>query len=163
MIGRGVKHIFIFILLVLFQVLILQEIPIGQLLPLFYLYALLYWPINIPRYQVLLFGFVLGLCVDMLSNTPGMHAFATTFAAYFRPFLLKAFITKEDIENVEPTEKSLGFATYWRYALSVIVIHHIVLFTVESFSFFEPAILLWKIFGSSLLTVILVFLAERFH
>lgn len=69
-----------FWLLVFIQVLVLNHVHLmGYAMPFLYVYLILVLNINVSRNILLLWGFFLGLAVDIFSNTPGMNAAATTF------------------------------------------------------------------------------------
>ncbi len=162
MIRTFVRHSLLFVLLLLLQIVVLQQLYFWYVVPLLYVYILIRWPATLSTGWVLSLGFLLGLLVDISVDTPGMHAAATTFVAFVRPALLKGFLAKEEMENLEPREKSMGFIPFWKYVVSIVLLHHSVLFILESFSFFDPLLLLVKIIGSALLSLLLIFLFERF-
>ena len=93
----------------------------------------------------------------MFQNTPGMHASACLFMMYLRPYWLKMISPRDgyDIET-EPSIKKLGFAWYIAYA-SLLVF---VLFFIEVFRFSEFFDTLTRIALSSLLTLLLIIIAQ---
>lgn len=155
------KHSILFVALLLLQIVVLQQLYFWYLVPLLYIYILIRWPAALSPTWVLILGFILGLLVDIGADTPGMHAAATTFVAFLRQPLLKG-LSKEEMETIEPREKSMGFFSFWKYTISVVVVHHTLLYVLEAFSFFDPLLLLVKILGSILLTLLLIFALERF-
>lgn len=83
-----------FILLLLFQVLILKGINLNSgtfhyFHFIIYPVAILLLPIDLQRVYVLLLAFGLGISVDLFYNSPGLHAGAVVFMAYLRPYVLK--------------------------------------------------------------------------
>ena len=79
-----------FIGLVLLQVLILNQMHInGYATPFLYIYFILKFHSRVSRNELMVWGFVLGLVVDMFSNTPGMNAAVTTCLAFFRNTFLR--------------------------------------------------------------------------
>ena len=61
-----------FVVLVLLQVLVFNHIYIfGYGTPLLYIYLILKMPIKVPRNVVMLVGFLLGLTIDVFTNTLG--------------------------------------------------------------------------------------------
>ncbi len=160
--NRALKHIILFVLFLLIQVFVLRGMAFWNAVPLLYVYVVLIWPSNMPRWLQVLCGFLLGLLIDIFCDTLGMNAMATTLIAYLRQPLL---VTFGNIDNgvIEPGERSMGFLPFWKYVLSMVSLHHVVLFVAESFSLFKPGLLLLRIVGSILLTLILVFVMERFR
>lgn len=161
---RFINHLIWFVGLAALQVFVLDNVHfLGVYMPLIYVYALLRWPSGISSNWILILGFMLGLSVDVMSNTPGMHACATTLMAVFRNPILHLFISKEDMGSRDVNERTLGMGAFWNYASILILIHHATLFTLESFSFVNWTLLLVKIPACSLLTLLFVFALERIN
>lgn len=150
-----------FWLLVFIQVLVLNHVHLmGYAMPFLYVYLILTLNVNVSRNILLLWGFFLGLAVDIFSNTPGMNAAATTFLAFMHPSLLTLFTPRDCAEDMEPGIKSMGFWLFFRYVLVGVALHHTVLFTIESFSFFDLGFLSLEILSSTLLTTFCVMAIE---
>ena len=76
------QNIFSFIVLIVLQVLVLNNVQfLGFLNPYIYILFILSLPVKFPRWITLILGFVLGLIIDVFSNTIGTHAFATVLIA----------------------------------------------------------------------------------
>ncbi len=150
-----------FWLLVFIQVLVLNHVHLmGYAMPFLYVYLILTLNVNVSRNILLLWGFFLGLAVDVFSNTPGMNAAATTFLAFMRPSLLTLFTPRDCAEDMEPGIKSMGFWLFFRYVLVGVALHHTVLLAIESFSFFDLGFLSLEILSSTLLTTFCVMAIE---
>ena len=81
MINNILRGFIYFVVLVLVQVLILNNIHFLRVAtPFLYLYFILKMPVGSSRTNVVFFSFLIGLTIDVFSNTPGMHAFACTLA-----------------------------------------------------------------------------------
>lgn len=156
-----IKHLLILALLLLLQIWVFPMVHFWSITPFIYLYALIIWPANWSVYANLFLAFISGLILDFSLDTPGMHCMAFTLIGYLRLPLLRWLSAKEDIS--EPGEKSMGFLSFWKYALLLILIHHACFFLLESFSFFSLPTLLFRIVGSTLATLILCFFLERFR
>ncbi len=151
------QNIFRFILLVLFQVLVLNNIQfLGYINPYLYILFILALPVQMPRWFLLLLAFVLGLTIDVFSNTIGMHAFATVFVAFYRNGIIKLFTNIEEGNNPTPSFHTFGVSAYVKYVIVLVLIHHSTLFMLEAFSFTHFWIMLAKILLSSLVTVLLI-------
>jgi len=152
------QNIFRFILLVLFQVLVLNNIQfLGYINPYLYILFVLSLPFQIPRWFLLILAFTLGISIDIFSNTLGMHAFATVFVAYFRDGIIKLFTNIEEGNNPTPSFYTFGVSAYVKYVIVMVLIHHSTLFILEAFSFTHFWILVTKIILSSLITILLIF------
>jgi rod shape-determining protein MreD len=152
-----IQNIIRFVLLVLFQVLVLNNIEfLGYVNPFLYILFILSLPAHTPRWLTLLLAFVLGLTIDAFSNTMGMHAFATVLAAFLRGGIINLFISIEEGNNPTPSFHSFGLSAYLKYIFVMILIHHATLFILEAFSFLNFWILSTKIILSSLITILLI-------
>ena len=80
---------------------------------------------------------------------------------YLRPYWLKIISPRDgyDIET-EPSIKKLGFAWYMAYASLLVFVHHLFLFFIEVFRFSEFFDTLIRIALSSLLTLLLIIIAQ---
>lgn len=160
----ALQNIFRFILLVLFQVLVLDNIQfLGYINPYLYILFILALPVQMPRWAILLLAFGLGLTIDAFSNTMGMHAFATVMAAFFRSGVIKLFTSIEEGNNPTPSFYTFGVSAYVKYVVLMVFIHHATLFFIEAFSFVNFWLMLAKILLSSLITILLILGIESFN
>ena len=69
------KRLMLYVVLVLSQALVLNHIHLfGYATPLLYIYFVVSFPRNYPKWGIILWSFLLGLNVDAFSNTPGVAA-----------------------------------------------------------------------------------------
>lgn len=150
-----------FVGLILLQALILNNVHIGgYATPFLYIYFVLKLDSGISRNQLLLWGFLIGITVDLFSNTPGMNAAATVFLAFIRPVLLNLFIPRDNQDNITPSFKSMGRAPFIKYLIVGVLVHHLILLTIEFFSLASLAELYIRILASALLTIALIIAME---
>jgi len=156
------RNIIRFVLLVGFQVLILNHLHLGTYIyPAVYVYFILLLPFETAGWLLLLSSFALGLSVDFFSNTLGLNAAAAVFMAFCRPGVLKLLKSKREYEpGIQPGIKDLGFSWFFFYSLTLIVLHHAALFFLEVFSFSEIRQTIFRILISSAATLVLVFLMQ---
>ncbi|QEH40536.1 rod shape-determining protein MreD [Chitinophaga sp. XS-30] len=157
------KNIIRFILLILFQVLVLDQILIHQLVnPYLYMLFILLLPFNLPRPAVQLLGLFLGLTLDMFSDTMGLHAAACVFIAYLRPFILNILSPQGGFEVIQrtPSVTSMGTSQFAIYVSILVLLHNIVYFCLSVFSFADPLYLLIKILLSTAVSLFLVLIYE---
>lgn len=135
--NRTLINIIRFIALVIAQVLIVNHIRLGGFVhPYIYLIFVMLLPVNMPGWQQLLLGFAMGLVIDLLMGTLGMHAGATTLMAFCRPGIIRLVSGTQKLENIrEPNIDQLGFPWFLRYTLSMVTVHNFTLFMLEGFSF----------------------------
>ena len=90
------RNIFRFIFLILLQVLILNNMNFsGFVNPYLYILFVLLLPFETPRWFLIFTSFLLGLSIDIFSDSLGMHAFASVSIAFLRPYVLN-FISPRD-------------------------------------------------------------------
>ena len=155
------QRLLIFFLLVLVQGLVLNRIQLFHCAtPLLYVYFIIIFPLNYPKWAMLVWGFLLGLCIDMFSNTPGLAAASTTFIAALQPYLLQLFIPRDADEHVRSSAATLGFGKFATLATILVILFYLVFFALEAFSFYDWQQWLLCVGGSALLTLILIFALE---
>ena len=162
MINDILKNIGRFVVLVLLQVLIVKNINLGRYFIFFpYVLFILLLPFNTPKPLTLVLAFVLGLCVDMFYDTQGMHASACLVMAFVRSFVLELFAPREGYdEQLKPTITYMGAAWFSSYALILILVHHLVLFYIEAFTFHEFFRTMLRILGSTAATFSFIYLLQ---
>ncbi|MCD8261007.1 MAG: rod shape-determining protein MreD [Bacteroides sp.] len=147
--------------LVLLQVLVLNNVSLGGLAtPFLYIYFILKFSTHTSRNELMLWAFLIGLLVDVFSDTPGMNAAATVFAAFSCPLFLRFFSPRDNLEDFTSSIQSLGFTPFLKYAGVIVLLHHTMLFIVESFSFYALHLLLLRIVTSTLLTLLCILALE---
>ncbi len=153
---QTVRYIVHFLLLVLAQMLLLNHIHLLGAQAYLYVMFLILLPTSIPTKYLLPIGFLVGLVIDIFSGTYGVHAAATTFAAFVRPFLLRAIVMQNDTldDTLSLAKHKMSFV--W-YVVAMVVLHHFALLMMEAFSFQYLGIVLLKTLISSVLTLILIF------
>ena len=161
--GRQItNNVFLFILLLLLQVLIADNIRLfGFGSPLIYVLFIIALPVSTPRWLILLLGFCLGVGVDMFHDTPGMHSTATLLLAFLRPYILGSSAPREDFEyGVRPTVHNMKFLSFFSYASLLILVHHFSLFLIEVFSWNDFLNGLLRTLIRIIFTLILVLLSQ---
>ncbi len=157
------KQIVLFLLLVLFQVMVFSNINfLGYINPYIYIYFILFYPIRHSRLTFLLVSFLLGLTIDMFSDSGGIHAAASVTIAFTRPLALQyvfGFIFEHQTLNF----KKLEFLGKLRYIALLTFIHHFILFFLESFQISTILMVLQKTVFSSIFTIILCLIFSSFY
>ena len=162
MVVNLLKYSLIFIVSVLLQVLLFDNVLILRVIaPFFYILFILLLPFYTPRALLLFLSFVLGLTIDIFTNTPGVHASACLLTAFIRPGVLQLISSRETLESVSaPRVGNMGFQWFLGYTTFLVVIHHLFLFFIEAFTFQGFLITLLRVALSSVLTVILIVLSQ---
>ena len=134
-----VKNIVRFVLLMLFQVLVLDTVQFGgYVIPYVYLLFILLLPFDTNKSLLLLLAFFTGLSIDFFENTMGLHAAAVVFIAFARPGVIKFYFpTLEYTKGEEPGLSKLGVTDFLKYAFTLVFLHQILLTFLEVFSFHD--------------------------
>ena len=151
-----------FFFLVFLQVLILNNINLGGYInPYFYIYFILLLPFGAPRWLLLISAFILGLSIDIFTNTIGLNAAACVVMAFFRPFVISAISTgPESLIGDTPSLRNQGIKWFLYYSIILVLIHHSVLFYLEIFRFSEFTVTFIRVLLSSAFTMVLVLISE---
>jgi len=162
MLAEIIKIVFRFIILVAIQVLVLNNIRLGGYInPYIYVLFILLLPVRIPKTLLLVLAFALGLCVDIFSNTLGMHAAATVFLAFCRPGILRALAPRDGYEaESSPSMREISISWFLLYTLIMVFIHHLALFYLEVFRFNEFFSTFLRALVSTLFTVAIIMLSQ---
>ncbi len=152
------KYAIMFIVLVLVQVLILNNIQFSGLInPYVYILFILLLPFATPGYILLGLSFLIGISVDIFCNTPGIHAGASVLLGFVRPGLARLVTSREFIEKGNmPSMKQIGFASFLKYVAIAVLIHHFFLFYAESFSFTGFFETLLRTILSSIFSIVII-------
>lgn len=147
-------HLFI---LVAIQILILNNIHLGSYFYInIYILAIYLLPYRVKGVALLLFGFFLGFGMDLVDNTIGIHAAASTFIAYIRPRLLLLTSNREAIDEIHSFIRIGDISRFMKYAFLSTLSFNIVLIFAEAFTFNNILITLLRIFLSTFISFMLI-------
>jgi rod shape-determining protein MreD len=158
------RNIFRFIVVILFQVLVMDNVMLnGYMIPYIYLIFILLMPFETPRWMQLLSGFALGLSMDLFTGTAGMHTAATVLIAFVRPYLLDLLAPRDGYElETFPRIHFYGFLWFLKYTLIIVLIHHLALFYLEVFQLKHFLSTLLRTFLSAILSTSAIVLSQYF-
>jgi rod shape-determining protein MreD len=152
------SNIFTAFLLIVFQTIIFNNINLfGYLNPFIYIVFIIYYPIKNDRIFFIFISFIIGLLIDIFSDTLGLHAAASVTIAYLRPLILKISFGLAYIHKVIKF-KNIDFRKKVVYISLISITHHIVLFGLEVFNFSKIFFVLERALLSSLFTITLCIL-----
>lgn len=156
-----IRNILASLLIVLAQVVVLNNIQLFSCAtPLLYVYIALLFRRDFPRWAVIVWCFAVGMVIDVFSNTPGVAAAAMTLVGLLQPMVLRLFTDHDTPTDFQPDMSSLGKGTYAVYATIIVLPFCVVLFTLETFSFFNWLQWLMSVVGSCALTLVLILIIE---
>lgn len=148
--------IFRFLIFVFLQVFIFNQLEINPYVHIMVspLYIMLL-PFDISVIRLLFISFFLGIFIDALSNTFGLHASALVLLAYFRPFVFRWFAPRDGYDSIKnPSIFDMGNKWFVFTFGSLVIVHHFWFFAIESFSISEILLILQKTIPSALLSFI---------
>lgn len=156
------KRFVAFIVLCLVQALILNRIHLfGFATPLLYVYFVITFHRGYPKWAILTWSFLMGLCLDIFSNTPGVAAGSMTLIGLLQPYLLEPFVPRDSTDDLEVSIKTLGWGKFTIFTLIIVAIYTLVFFSLETFNFFNWQQWLLCIGGSSALTFVFILAIEN--
>ncbi len=156
------KNILRFIVLILLQVLVLNNIKFdGYLNPYFYILFILLLPLETPKWLLLISAFLLGLGVDIFMKSIGINIAASVLVAFIRPGLIKYLSSGKDIEpNMQAGIRDFGFRWFFSYSLVMIFVHNFVFYFLDIFSFSEFFITFYKVLLGTVFTLFLIIITQ---
>ena len=158
----ALHRVLVFILLLLTQAIVLNSVHLfGVATPLLYVYFVIMFPRNYPRWGILLWSFFMGLCNDMFANTPGQAAAALTLTGFVQPWLLELVMPRDAEHNMKTAASTLGTGKFATLALMLTTIHCLTFFALESFQFINMGYWLLSTIGSILLTWTIIIALEN--
>jgi rod shape-determining protein MreD len=165
MISSILRYSLIFVLLILLQILLFNNIQFsGYVNPYIYLMFILLLPVEIPSWLLLLLAFGTGLIMDIFSGSPGMHTSATVLAGFVRPFILRVISPRDGYEpGSAPSMLIYGFRWFLTYTLIIVLVHHTALFYIEVFRFTDFFRTMLRVLLSSLFSVSFILLFEYYR
>lgn len=153
--NNTVNSVLRFVTLILVQVLILNHINfLGYINPYLYILFILLFPVKNNRTVFIFISFLLGLCIDLFSDSGGVHAAACVTIAFIRPAILKsAFGMVYEHQTIKFNQTEFGNRLV--YFSIMIAIHHLIMFSLEVFNISYIILVLKKTLFSSIFTIIL--------
>ena len=122
-----------FILLLALQIVVFNNMNLlGYVSPFPYILFIILYPVNGNKSALLASSFLLGIIMDLFSNSGGTHATACILLAYVRPTLFKfAFGLSYEYQTIKLNE--VLTPQRFTFILLSVVIHHFTLFLLEAF------------------------------
>lgn len=148
---NNIKYFIHVLCLLIIQIAIMDNIQLHSYIYInIYILAIYILPYKLKKASILFYGFLLGLLIDIASNTMGIHAAATTFIAFLRPRLLMLTSTREQIGDTFGKQKISDFGWFLKYVLISTLAFNVVLIFAEAFTFANILITFLRILFSTL-------------
>lgn len=147
-----------FVVMVVAQSVIFNRLALFSVaLAFVFIYFIIKLPMTLSATKVMFLSFLLGFCVDIFSDTPGINSLACTCLGACRHTVLRLYVPREDdVIHRIPALRSLGASVFSKYVLTMSLLYCFMVTLIESFSFFNPLIMLERIVGSTVLTSLLI-------
>jgi len=156
------KNIARFVLLMLLQLLVLNNVYLGcYVMPMLYVLFILMLPTSMKRIPLLLAAFGTGLLVDIMSGALGFHALACTVVAMVRIWYADRILTRgENVVIATPSIYSVTPQFFISYVMFLLGLFYFVFYLFEIFSFRGFGGVLLATVCSTLVTTLLIVLYQ---
>lgn len=156
-----VNRLVMFVSLLVVQVLILNHVHfLGVGTPLLYVYFAITFRRNFPKWLVLVSSFLLGLSIDVFSNTPGLASSVMTVVALAQCYLMELIAPRDSAEDLAASMKTLGFSKFATLSGLLTLLYCMLFFALEAFNFFDILMWLARSLVSAALTMVLILAIE---
>jgi len=158
------KYLFLAPVFILIQVLLLNNIYfLNYINPLVYIILIITLPKETEKWFILIFGFIIGILLDLFEGNIGLNASSLVFISFLKPYLQKFIIPKNSVDEKDKLNlQNLGIKTFSLFALTIIFAHNLFLFLLEHFTNTSILLLLVKILLSTLVTYIIILILQLF-
>jgi len=124
--------------LALIQTLIFKEVNIAWWIkPMPYVYLFLILPLSSNKFAVLIGAFFFGLTIDAFGGSLGMHTAACVTTVFVKNYIDLYFLYENSMQLQGMRYMQIdykGWQWYGVYIFSILLIHHLVYFTFDYFS-----------------------------
>ena len=156
--NKLVSNIIIALILIFTQGLFFNNINfLGSINPFVYVFFIAYFPIKNNRTFFIICAFIYGLIIDIFSDTHAIHAASTLIISYLRPNLLKLFFGIA-YEHQVVKFNSIELKQNLLYLLTIVFIHHLILFSLEIFDISKISLILKNTFGNTIFTFTAIYI-----
>lgn len=145
-----------FIVLVLTQVLLLNHVDfLGYINPYIYILFIIVFPFTGNKSLLIFLSFLLGIIIDFFGDSGGVHAAACVFIAFIRPVILKySFGISYEYNTIKLS--NTDFFNQFIYVGSMVIFHHIILFSLEVFNINHLALIIKSTLFSSIFSIVII-------
>ena len=116
------------------------------------------FPTKVNKITFMMISFVFGFTLDLYSNSLGINTAACLSIAFLRSYILNfvfgSFYDPHGIKLIKNYVLESTFSQKFLYITAIILIHHLILFSLETFSFKFISLILFKTLITSLISLI---------
>ena len=149
----------LFVILVAAQAVFFNNLVLFNVaVPMVFIYLLIVLPVTLGDTAAYTVGFVTGLAVDILSDTPGINALSSTLLVAVRKPVFHLYVSGDiDLADQCPSPRNMGTAAFLKYALTMSVIYCVMVFTIEECMIFNLRLYLLRVACSSVFTFVIIY------
>lgn len=161
-IASPIKFTFLFVILILLQVLVCNNILLfGIAVPFLFIYFIIVLPLNVGINALMCLAFMMGFLVDLFSDTLGLNCMACLLLSVLKKPFFYAYMPKEDrLAVASPSISVMGWPNYLKYVLSLSGAFCLMIFGLELFSFASFGRIIAMAAASTFFTLLLVITAD---
>lgn len=146
-----------YVIVMLLQVLLFDQLQLwGVCHPYIYILCLLMLPITLPHSVDMVIGAIIGLIMDVFCNSLGIHTASCILIMFIRPYLIGAIVNDKDRLNEQISLRSIGMEAMIKYVVILVVIHHLVVFSLAAWSWHHLGFILLETLVSSIVTISII-------
>ena len=116
------------------------------------------FPTKVNKITFMMISFVFGFTLDLYSNSLGINTAACLSIAFLRSYILNfvfgSFYDPHGIKLIKNYVLESTFSQKFLYITAIILIHHLILFSLETFSFKFISLILFKTLITFLISLI---------
>jgi rod shape-determining protein MreD len=142
------------VLLILVQAFIFSKMALfGFISPMIYSILLYIYPTHKNRSLWITWAFLFGLSLDILLDTLALHAIVLLFMAYIRPKIMRVMFGL-NFEQKSFRIQQAPVAQRYTFIAAIILLHHLVYFSLEAFSWSKWLLVIEKTFSTGIVSFI---------
>ena len=146
-----------YVIVMLLQVLLFDQLQLwGVCHPYIYILCLLMLPITLPHSVDMVIGAIIGLIMDVFCNSLGVHTASCILIMFIRPYLIGAIVNDKDRLNEQISLRSIGMEAMIKYVVILVIIHHLVVFSLAAWSWHHIGFILLETLVSSIVTISII-------
>lgn len=160
---RTLPYLLLFVVMVLLQVFLFDNLSMSIYLnPLVYVAFIALLPLDTRPIVMLLSGLVMGVVMDCTMGAAGENTIATLLIAFLRGWII-TLLHGGDIsrDGGTPSPERMGDRTFVEYLAVLVLIHHLVFFSLETLSWVHAANVAMRVVLSGVVSVGFIWIIAR--
>ena len=147
-----------FFVLVLAQVLICNHLALFNVaIPIVFIYFIIRLPVDMKLSLLFTLAFLIGLSVDIFSDTAGVNSMACTLIAALKRPAFYAYVPRDDkTKSMIPSATNMGLGVFSKYLFTMVTIYCLLAFVIEYFNFADVKDIVVMTAASSALSFLVI-------